>query len=69
MVMCRESLVDIGGFLGMGARSVAIDMSQMHFLRDEDGARFAAVTSSREPTLPSLITPTSQWSLPDARYP
>jgi putative membrane protein len=41
-------LVDIGGFLGMGARTVALDMSKMHFLRDESGTRFAAVTSSRE---------------------
>ena len=28
-------LVDIGGFLGIGARTVALDMSQIHFLRDE----------------------------------
>ena len=41
-------LVDIGGFLGIGARTVALDMSQIHFLNDEDGTRFAAVTSSRE---------------------
>ena len=41
-------LVDIGGFLGIGARTVALDMSQLHFLRDENDAGFAAVTSSRE---------------------
>ena len=28
-------LVDIGGFLGIGARTVALDMGQLHFLRDE----------------------------------
>ena len=41
-------LVDIGGFLGIGARTVALDMSQLHFLRDESDVSFAAVTSSRE---------------------
>jgi PRC-barrel domain len=41
-------LVDIGGFLGIGARTVALDMSQLHFLRDETDVSFAAVTSSRE---------------------
>ena len=41
-------LVDIGGFLGIGARTVALDMGQLHFLRDEADVSFAAVTSSRE---------------------
>ena len=41
-------LVDIGGFLGMGAHTVALDMSQVHFLRDESGVQFVAVNSTRE---------------------
>jgi hypothetical protein len=41
-------LVDIGGFLGMGGHTVALDMSQVHFLRDESGAPFVAVNSTRE---------------------
>ena len=41
-------LVDIGGFLGIGTRTVALDMSQIHFLRDDTDVSFAAVTSSRE---------------------
>ena len=41
-------LVDIGGFLGIGTRTVALDMSQLHFLRDDTDVSFAAVTSSRE---------------------
>jgi uncharacterized protein YrrD len=41
-------LVDIGGFLGIGARTVALDMSQIHFLQDENGDRFIAVNSTRE---------------------
>jgi len=41
-------LVDVGGFLGIGVHTVALEMSQIHFLRDEGDKRFAAVTSSRE---------------------
>jgi hypothetical protein len=41
-------LVDIGGFLGMGQHTVALDMSQVHFLRDEGGVEFVAVNSTRE---------------------
>ena len=41
-------LVDIGGFLGIGTHTVAVDMSQLHFLRGDDDARFAAVTSSAD---------------------
>lgn len=44
----KAVLVDVGGFLGMGARTVALDMSRIHLLTDDTGARFAAVTSSRE---------------------
>lgn len=41
-------LVDIGGFLGMGERTVALDMSRVHLLTDDAGTRFAAVNSSQE---------------------
>lgn len=41
-------LADIGGFLGMGVHTVALDMSQVYFLRDESGAPFVAVNSTRE---------------------
>ena len=44
----RAVLVDVGGFLGMGSHTVALDMSQVHVLRDEAGAQFVAVTSTRE---------------------
>jgi hypothetical protein len=44
----RAVLVDIGGFLGIGEQTVALDMSQLHFLRDENDDRFIAVNSSRE---------------------
>ena len=60
-------LVDIGGFLGMGAHTVALDMSQIHFLRDEGGARFAAVTSSREAlqAAPAYERPAEQGTDPE----
>jgi sporulation protein YlmC with PRC-barrel domain len=41
-------LVDVGGFLGIGTHTVAVDMSQLHILRGDDDARFAAVTSSAD---------------------
>ncbi len=41
-------LADVGGFLGMGVHTVALDMSQVYFLRDESGAPFVAVNSTRE---------------------
>lgn len=44
----RGVLVDIGGFLGMGAHTVALDMSQIHLLRDDNNRRFVAVNSSKE---------------------
>jgi len=44
----RAVLIDVGGFLGIGAHTVALDMSQVHFLRDESNLSFAAVNSSRE---------------------
>ena len=42
------ALVDVGGFLGIGARTVVLDMSQLHILTDEYGDHFVAVNSSRE---------------------
>lgn len=44
----RAVIVDVGGFLGIGAHTVALDMNQVHFLRDETNRTFAAVNSSRE---------------------
>ncbi len=44
----RGILVDIGGFLGMGEHTVALNMDQVHLLRDDNDARFVAVNSTRE---------------------
>lgn len=39
-----QIVVDVGGFLGIGAKPVALDASQLDFMRDEDG-EVHAVTS------------------------
>jgi PRC-barrel domain len=44
----RAVLVDVGGFLGMGTHTVALDMNAIHVLTDETGARFVAINSSQE---------------------
>lgn len=32
-----QVIIDVGGFLGMGAKPVALPVSQLNFMRDEDG--------------------------------
>lgn len=32
-----EVIVDVGGFLGLGAKTVAVSMTQLDFMRDENG--------------------------------
>lgn len=32
-----QVVIDVGGFLGIGAKPVAVDLSQLEFMRDEDG--------------------------------
>ncbi|MDP2086642.1 MAG: PRC-barrel domain-containing protein [Gemmobacter sp.] len=41
-------IVDVGGFLGIGARPVALDASRLNFMRDEDGTVHATTTSTKE---------------------
>ena len=43
----RAVLVDVGGFLGIGERTVALDMSTLTLLTDEAGARFVTVAATR----------------------
>lgn len=35
--MSSEIIVDVGGFLGIGAKPVAVPASQLDFMRDEQG--------------------------------
>lgn len=39
-----QVVVDVGGFLGIGAKPVAVSMNELEFMRDEDG-NVHAVTS------------------------
>lgn len=32
-----QVVIDVGGFLGIGAKPVAVPVSQMDFMKDEDG--------------------------------
>ena len=44
----KAVLVDIGGFLGIGERTVAVDMNELHMLTDENGDRFVTIAATRE---------------------
>ena len=35
--VAAQVIVDVGGFLGIGAKPVALDMSRLNFMRDESG--------------------------------
>ncbi|AMS43337.1 photosystem reaction center subunit H [Aminobacter sp. Y103A] len=39
-----QVIIDVGGFLGIGAKPVAVPVSQLDFMRDQDG-EVHAVTS------------------------
>ncbi len=39
-----QVIVEVGGFLGIGAKPVAIDTNQLNFMRDENGDVYATTT-------------------------
>ncbi len=43
-----EVIVDVGGFLGIGAKSVALTTSQLNFMCDEDGVVHATTSWTKE---------------------
>ncbi len=43
-----EVIVDVGGFLGLGAKPVALPMSSLNFMRDEGGDVHATTTLTKE---------------------
>lgn len=43
----RAVLVDVGGFLGIGERTVAVDMTRLTVLSDETGERFVTAAATR----------------------
>ncbi len=43
-----EVVVDVGGFLGIGAKPVAMNASELDFMRDEDGEVHAVTTWTKD---------------------
>jgi hypothetical protein len=41
-------LVDVGGFLGMGEHTIAVQMDRVNLMTDESGGRFAAIMATRD---------------------
>jgi hypothetical protein len=39
-----QVVIDVGGFLGIGAKQVAVPASQLQFMRDEEGVVHAVTT-------------------------
>ncbi|TIV73828.1 MAG: PRC-barrel domain containing protein, partial [Mesorhizobium sp.] len=40
--------IDVGGFLGIGAKPVAVTASQLDFMRDEDGDVHAVTSWTKD---------------------
>lgn len=43
-----QVIVDVGGFLGIGAKPVSLDVNRMSFMRDADGAVHATTTWTKD---------------------
>lgn len=43
-----QVVVDAGGFLGIGSKRVALDVSQLRFMRDESGTVHATTSMTKE---------------------
>lgn len=43
-----QVIVDVGGFLGIGSKSVALDAAQMKFMRDQNGNVHAVCSLTKE---------------------
>ncbi len=48
MGAATQVIVDVGGFLGMGAKPVAMTTNQLNFMRDEEGAVHATTSWTKE---------------------
>lgn len=70
----RAVLVDVGGFLGIGAHTVALDMSRLSVLADKTGARFVTTSVTRAelegaPVYPAAAAATATVAAPAAYAP
>lgn len=43
-----QVIVDVGGFLGIGAKPVALTISQLNFMRDDDGDVHATTSWTKD---------------------
>lgn len=43
-----EAVVDVGGFLGLGAKPVALSVSSLNFMRDEKGKVHATTAMTKD---------------------
>ncbi|MFW8637567.1 PRC-barrel domain-containing protein [Cribrihabitans pelagius] len=43
-----EAVVDVGGFLGLGAKPVALPVTSLNFMRDENGAVHATTSMTKD---------------------
>jgi hypothetical protein len=43
-----QAIVDVGGFLGIGAKPVAVPLTDLDFMRDEDGDVHAVTTWTKD---------------------
>jgi ribosomal 30S subunit maturation factor RimM len=43
-----QVVIDVGGFLGIGAKPVAVPVSQLDFMRDEDGDVHAVTSWTKD---------------------
>ena len=43
-----QIIVDVGGFLGIGAKPVAVGLNQLEFMRDEDGDVHAVTSWTKD---------------------
>ena len=43
-----QVVIDVGGFLGIGAKPVSVPASQLDFMRDEDGDVHAATSWTKD---------------------
>ncbi|WP_027062460.1 PRC-barrel domain-containing protein [Mesorhizobium loti] len=43
-----EVVIDVGGFLGIGAKPVAVPANQLNFMRDEDGDVHAVTSWTKD---------------------
>ena len=41
-------VIDVGGFLGIGAKPVAVPVNQLEFMRDEDGDVHAVTSWTKD---------------------